>query len=130
MVDGRTEGNVAGFFSKGATVRLVCCSLILLGCLAAQAPAETRNVRIMMDWIIQGTHAPFFVARENGYFKSEGITVDAIDAGKGATNVAVSVAGGVYQFGWVDLPSMIRFNAQNPASPLIAVYISFDETPS
>jgi NitT/TauT family transport system substrate-binding protein len=44
--------------------------------------------------------------------------------------VAVSVAGGVYQFGWVDLPSMILFNAQNPASPLIAVYMSFDETPS
>jgi NitT/TauT family transport system substrate-binding protein len=42
----------------------------------------------------------------------------------------VSVAGGAYQFGWVDLPSMIRFNAQNPASPLIAVYMSFDETPS
>jgi NitT/TauT family transport system substrate-binding protein len=56
------------------------------------------------------------------------VTVDAIDAGKGATNVAVSVAGGAYQFGWVDLPSMIRFNAMNPTSPLIAVYISFDDT--
>ena len=50
-------------------------------------------------------------------------------AGKGATNVAVSVAGGVYQFGWVDLPSMIRFNAQNPTSPLISVYMSFDASP-
>ena len=37
-----------------------------------------------------------------------------IDAGKGATNVAVSVAGSVYDFGWVDMPSMIKFNAQNP----------------
>src|SRR5262249_59179177 len=34
-----------------------------------------------------------------------------------------------YQFGWVDLPTMIKFNAQNPAAPLLAVYISFDETP-
>jgi NitT/TauT family transport system substrate-binding protein len=91
--------------------------------------AEIKNVKIMMDWIIQGTHAPFFVAQDKGYFKAEGVTVDGIDAGKGATNVAVSVAGGAYQFGWVDLPSMIRFNAQNPGSPLIAVYVSFDETP-
>ena len=91
--------------------------------------AEVKNVKIMMDWIIQGTHAPFFVAQDKGYFKAEGVTVDAIDAGKGATNVAVSVAGGAYQFGWVDLPSMIRFNAQNPGSALIAVYVSFDETP-
>src|SRR5262249_11828949 len=48
---------------------------------------------------------------------------------RGATNVAVSVAGGAYQFGWVDMPSLVRFNAQNPAAPLIAVYVSFDETP-
>jgi NitT/TauT family transport system substrate-binding protein len=82
-----------------------------------------------MDWIIQGTHAPFFVAQDKGYFKADGVTVDTIDAGKGATNVAVAVAGGVYQFGWVDLPSMIRFNAANPASPLLAVYVSFDESP-
>jgi len=100
-----------------------------LGLTVAPARAETTNVRIMMDWIIQGTHAPYFVAQDKGYFKNAGVTVDAIDAGKGATNVAVSVAGGVYHFGWVDLPTMIKFNAQNPASPLLAVYISFDETP-
>jgi NitT/TauT family transport system substrate-binding protein len=41
----------------------------------------------------------------------------------------VSVAGGAYQFGWVDMPSMIRFNAMNPSSPLLAVYISFDDSP-
>lgn len=93
------------------------------------ARAETKNVKIMMDWIIQGTHAPFFVAQQKGYFKDAGVTVDAIDAGKGATNVAVGVAGGAYQFGWVDMPSMIRFNAMNPSSPLVAVYISFDDTP-
>jgi NitT/TauT family transport system substrate-binding protein len=93
------------------------------------ARAETKNVKIMLDWIIQGTHAPFFIAQKNGYFKDGGVIVDAIDAGKGATNVAVSVAGGAYQFGWVDLPSMIRFNSLNPSSPLVAVYISFDDTP-
>jgi NitT/TauT family transport system substrate-binding protein len=41
----------------------------------------------------------------------------------------VAVAGGTYQFGWVDMPSMIVFNAKNPASPLIAVYVSFEQTP-
>jgi NitT/TauT family transport system substrate-binding protein len=103
--------------------------LIMMLASAGAASAETTNVKIMMDWIIQGTHAPFFVAQNKGYFKAAGVAVDALDPGKGATNVAVSVAGGVYQFGWVDLPSMIRFNAQNPASPLIAVYMSFDASP-
>ena len=93
----------------------------------AQAP-EKKDIKVMMDWIIQGTHAPFFVAQSKGYYKDAGLNVQ-IDAGKGATNVAVSVAGGVYDFGWVDMPSMIKFNAQNPSSPLVAVYISFDDSP-
>src|SRR5712675_3595540 len=101
----------------------------VLAAAVAPAQAEVKNVKISLDWIVQGTHAPFFVAQDKGYFKAEGVTVDTIDAGKGATNVAVSVAGGAYQFGWVDLPSMIRFNAANPTSPLIAVYMSFDESP-
>src|SRR6266576_6663979 len=104
-------------------------AVVTLVAAIAPAHAEVKNVKISLDWVIQGTHAPFFIAQDKGYFKAEGVTVDAIDAGRGATNVAVSVAGGVYQFGWVDLPSMIRFNAANPASPLVAVYMSFDESP-
>ena len=124
------SGNTLMRMSRRALVLgAACASLLAAMTVIEPARAETKNVKIMMDWIIQGTHAPFFIAQEKGYFKDAGVTVDTIDAGKGATNVAVSVAGGAYQFGWVDLPSMIRFNAMNPSSPLLAVYISFDDTP-
>ena len=129
MIDVRSDSNAQTFFSIRTLRRLVALSLVFAVASTVAAKAETKNVKIMMDWIIQGTHAPFFVAQDQGYFKADGVTVDTIDAGKGATNVAVAVAGGVYQFGWVDLPSMIRFNAANPASPLLAVYVSFDESP-
>ena len=129
MIDVRSDSNAQTFFSIRPLRRLVSLSLVFAVASVVAAKAETKNVKIMMDWIIQGTHAPFFVAQDKGYFKADGVTVDTIDAGKGATNVAVAVAGGVYQFGWVDLPSMIRFNAANPASPLLAVYVSFDESP-
>src|SRR6266849_817660 len=129
MIEARSDSNAQTFFSMRTLRRLVALSLVFAVASVVAAKAETKNVKIMMDWIIQGTHAPFFVAQDKGYFKADGVTVDTIDAGKGATNVAVAVAGGVYQFGWVDLPSMIRFNAANPASPLLAVYVSFDETP-
>jgi NitT/TauT family transport system substrate-binding protein len=109
---------------------LGCFSLLSLALIfSSPAHAEQKNVRIMMDWIIGSTHTPFLIAQEKGYFKEAGVTVDAIDPGKGATNVAVAVAGGTYQFGWVDMPSMIVFNAKNPASALIAVYVSFEQTP-
>jgi NitT/TauT family transport system substrate-binding protein len=129
MIEVRSDSNAQTFFSIRTLRRLVSLSLVFAVASVVAAKAETKNVKIMMDWIIQGTHAPFFVAQDKGYFKADGVTVDTIDAGKGATNVAVAVAGGVYQFGWVDLPSMIRFNAANPASPLLAVYVSFDASP-
>lgn len=109
---------------------LLAASICLMsGLTPSPARAETKNVKISMDWVIQGTHAPFFVAQKKGYYKACGVTVDTIDPGKGATNVATTVAGGTYQFGWIDLPAMVRFNAANPNTPLIGVYISFDETP-
>jgi len=129
MIGVRPDSNVHTLFGTRMLGRLVLLSFVFAVAPVVAAKAETKNVKIMMDWIIQGTHAPFFVAQDKGYFKADGVTVDTIDAGKGATNVAVAVAGGVYQFGWVDLPSMIRFNAANPASPLLAVYVSFDESP-
>src|SRR4030081_983755 len=113
MID-RSDNAAVTFFNIRLG-RLFSPPLFLAAMSVVTASAETKNVKIMTDWIIQGTHAPFFVAQDKGYFKAQGVTVDAIDAGKGATNVAVAVAGGVYQFGWVDLPSMIRFNAANPA---------------
>jgi NitT/TauT family transport system substrate-binding protein len=108
-----------------AAILAACLAIGLAGPARAQ---QKKDVRVMMDWIIQATHAPFFIAQQKGYYKEGGLTVH-IDAGKGATNVAVSVAGGAYDFGWVDMPSMIKFNAQNPSSPLVAVYISFDDCP-
>lgn len=126
--ENKDKSAVAGVSRR--SIVLGAASVPLLAAVTlGRARAETKNVKLMMDWVIQGTHAPFFIAQKQGYFKDAGVTVDAIDAGKGATNVAVSVASGAYQFGWVDLPSMIRFNAMNPSSPLVAVYISFDDTP-
>jgi NitT/TauT family transport system substrate-binding protein len=129
MISGRSDGSAWTFFETGVRARLFASSFVLITLCGASGHAEVKNVKISLDWIIQGTHAPFFVAQDKGYFKAAGVTVDAIDKGNGATNVAVTVGSGAYQFGWVDMPSMILFNAKNPATPLIAVYVSFDESP-
>jgi len=118
----------AGFGRRALLTGVACLAASVLA-FAAPSQAQTNNVKIGLDWIIQGTHAPFVVAQEKGYFKDAGVNVTALDPGKGATNVAISVASGAYDFGWVDLPSMINFNAKNPNSQLIAVYISFDASP-
>jgi NitT/TauT family transport system substrate-binding protein len=92
------------------------------------ALADPPAVKISMDWIIQGTHAPFFVAIQKGYFAKQNVAVQ-VDPGSGATNVAVSVAGGAYQFGMVDMPTVVKFDAENPTTPLTGVYMYFDDSP-
>jgi NitT/TauT family transport system substrate-binding protein len=102
--------------------------VLALALLSAPASAQRKDVKMMLDWVMQGTHAPFFVAQEKGYYKEAGLNV-TVEAGKGAGNVAVVVASGTFDFGWIDMPTMIKFNAQNPNTPLIATYISFDDSP-
>jgi len=116
--------------NKKRWVALNILALLLTFAMSRPGSAEeTKHVRIMLDWVIQATHAPFFVAKENGYFKAAGLDV-TIDSGSGATNTAVAVASGAYQFGYVDVPTVIRFNAQKPQVPLVMVYVSFDDSPS
>jgi NitT/TauT family transport system substrate-binding protein len=114
--------------SPGVPVVASIAFAVALGLAPQPAAAQQKDVRVMLDWIVQGTHAPFFVAKEKGYYKAEGLNA-VIDAGKGGTNTAVNVASNVYQFGYVDMVTMINFNEKNPANPLIAVYMAFDETP-
>jgi NitT/TauT family transport system substrate-binding protein len=89
---------------------------------------EKKNVSLMLDWTISGTHAPFFIALDKGYYKDEGLNV-RIDRGTGAGNTAANVASGVYDFGWADVPTMIGFDAKNPEKLLTLVYISFQDSP-
>ena len=64
------------FLAPSPHLRALALSLGAIGAAAGCAHAEVQNVRIALDWIIQGTHAPFFVAKDRGYFKAEGIAVD------------------------------------------------------
>jgi NitT/TauT family transport system substrate-binding protein len=120
--------------NPGATARRVRRLLVGSAIAAAAtlpvrpAAADPASVKIMMDWIIQGTHSPFFVAQKNGYFDKNNVKVQ-VDPGAGATNVAVSVAGGAYQFGMVDMPTIVKFDAENPNTPLVGVYMYFDDSP-
>jgi NitT/TauT family transport system substrate-binding protein len=111
------------------TRRAVTGALAALPMLMSAAEAqEKKSVRILMDWIIAAQHTPFLIADQKGYFKEQGITVK-IDPGKGSGFAAINTANGVYDFGWGDLTTMIKFNVENPGSALVIVYQSVDDTP-
>src|SRR3989454_847858 len=89
---------------------------------------EKSSISFMLDWTIAGTHAPYFIPLDKGYYKAEGLNVK-IDRGTGAGNTASHVASGVYDFGWADVTTLIAFDAQNPTKELTLVYISFQDAP-
>jgi ABC-type nitrate/sulfonate/bicarbonate transport system substrate-binding protein len=61
MISDRPQGAWMPF-KTGRHARLFALSLVLVAFGAASGHAEVKNVKISLDWIIQGTHAPFFVA--------------------------------------------------------------------
>jgi NitT/TauT family transport system substrate-binding protein len=95
---------------------------------AAAQKVETPDVKITLDWAFQGPQSMFLYGLEEGRFKKEGINA-TIDRGSGSSDVMTRVASRAYQFGWADIATMIKFNAENPNNKLIAVYVTGGNSP-
>jgi NitT/TauT family transport system substrate-binding protein len=116
------------------TIRWAAIALAAVATLAAPRPAGAQSVEkpavsLMLDWTIAGTHAPFFIPLDKGYYRAEGLTSVKIDRGTGAGNTANNVASGVYDFGWADVTTLVAFDAQNQGKELTLVYVSFQDAP-
>ncbi len=104
---------------------------ILAAILCVSAPAsaqvEKKDIKITLDWAFQGPQSVFTLADLRGYFKREGISA-TIDRASGTNETVVRVASGAYDFGWADFPTMVKYNATNPQTPLIGIYMSGDKS--
>ncbi len=89
---------------------------------------ESPDVKISLDWAFQGPQSIFLYGAEQGEFKNRGINV-TIDRGSGSNDTITRVASGAYQFGWADIATMLKFNAENPGKELIAVYVTGGASP-
>ena len=72
---------------------------------APTAPAELTAVDFRLNWVISGNHAPFFLAKEMGFWEACGLDV-SMAAGKGSGDTAQLVANGSQQFGLTDAVSI------------------------
>lgn len=61
---------------------------------------------IRLDFIVGGKHAPWFVAREKGFYKKRGLDVD-IQAGKGSADTVRAIGAGLADVGFADLGTAI-----------------------
>jgi NitT/TauT family transport system substrate-binding protein len=105
-------------------IRLLLAALC--AALLAGPAAAADKVILMLNWYVYGEHAPFYFGKERGIFATEGIDLD-IQEGRGSGVTTQAVAAKTAQFGYVDVPTMMR--AAVKGAPVIATGVLLQTSP-
>lgn len=105
---------------------LLACSLLPL--LGGAAHGADVPLRFILDWKAQGPHTWFYVARDKGYFKDEGLDV-TIDQGDGSAAAVTRVMSGVYDAGFGDINALVQMAAQQPGKAPVMVSLLYNRAP-
>src|SRR3981081_2431157 len=105
-------------------------SAALLGAVlfAGTANAEETTIKFTLVWKTQGSDAAFFYAKDNGFFKEEGLNV-VIDQGEGSGATVTRVMSGAYDAGFGDINAIIQNAATKPAETPVMVYMIYNKAP-
>jgi NitT/TauT family transport system substrate-binding protein len=105
-----------------------CVAGLIVCALTSPAGAQTPNVKLMLDFSIQGQQSPFVLAAEGGYFARAGVNVQ-VDRGYGSADAITKVASRAYNFAFADIGALIQFNGKQSGAPLISVFQVYDVAP-
>ncbi len=92
------------------------------------ALAQETTIRFTLGWKTQGSDAAFFVARDKGYYKAEGLNV-VIDQGEGSGATVTRIMGGAYDAGFGDVNAIIQNASQKPGEAPVMVYQMWNRPP-
>lgn len=110
---------------KGKRIILSLAAAAMSAALVAPALAQTK-FPFRLNWTLYGEHAPFFVARDKGFYKAEGLDVE-IQEGSGSTTVSQLVANGSSPVAYVDAATMMR--GVGAGMPIKAVGVTLQQSP-
>jgi len=98
-------------------------------CALVDGPGHAQNkekVVLLLNWYTYSEHAPFYLGKESGYFDQEGIDLD-IQEGRGSGVTVQAVAAGTANFGYADVPTMMK--AASKGAPVTAVGVALQTSP-
>src|SRR5947209_950948 len=96
--------------------------------LASPCGAQTPNLKLMLDFSIQGQQSPFVLAAEGGYFARAGVNVE-VDRGYGSADAITKVASGAYDMAFADIGALIQFNGRQNEAKAVGVFQIYDVAP-
>ena len=91
---------------KGQRIILSLFAAAMSAALVAPVAAQTK-FPFRLNWTLYGEHAPFFVARDKGFYKEEGLDVEILE-GSGSTTVSQLVANATSPVAYIDTATMMR----------------------
>ena len=107
------------------TILSVLAAAAASAALVAPAAAQTK-FPFRLNWTLYGEHAGFFVARDKGFYREEGLDVE-IQEGSGSTTVAQLVANATSPVAYVDAATMMR--GIGAGMPIKAVGVTLQQSP-
>ncbi|MDI3470242.1 MAG: hypothetical protein OJF62_002305 [Pseudolabrys sp.] len=84
---------------------------LALATFAAQPAWSMDQVSFRLNWYLGGLHTPFYLGKERGYYKDEGIDL-TINEGRGSVNTVQVIAAGSDTFGLADSSSLMLMAAK------------------
>jgi NitT/TauT family transport system substrate-binding protein len=94
---------------------------------AAAKQLEKTDIKMTLGWTFQASQVMFIYGVEKNFFKEEGLNV-TVDRGSGSGVAIQRVSSGTYDFGYADLGTLTKYNAENRSRPVVAVYIAEDDS--
>jgi len=96
--------------------------------LATAAPAAETDIRLSLDFRFEGPAAPFLLPLDKGYYRAEGLNV-SIEPAANSLEPISRVASGVFDMGFGDINTLIKFRDANPGTPIKAVFMVYNRPP-
>jgi NitT/TauT family transport system substrate-binding protein len=106
-------------------LRIAAACLALAAGLLTGGPAgaATDQVTLALDWVVGGTHTPYFVAVDKGFYTAQNLAV-TISRGYGSGDTIKRVAAGRATFGIADMGALVAARANDgvPVKAVLGIY--------
>ena len=91
-------------------IRVVATAAAALGLVAAPASAQ-QKLDFVLNWVPGGDHAPYYYAKQQGWYAKEGIDLN-LEPGKGSALAVQKVAAGQNPVGLADMANVLTLRGK------------------